>query len=99
MINEIFYHVRYKLMGFRTLVQGKKILCHLDAVKVSPTDNKFAKKVKALNPYTIDWSNLPDYMERLDFLDFAKKCSAKGMLCIYILVFRIFFHVNCILTR
>ena len=89
LINEILYHVRYKLMGFRALVQGRKILCHLEAVKVAPTDNKFAQKVKALNPYTIDWSNLPDYMERLDFFNFAKKCSTKGILCIYIL-FRIF---------
>ena len=43
--------------------------------KVKADEVHFARKVRDLEPLGIDWSNLPDYIERSKFLEFAKKCS------------------------
>ena len=42
---------------------------------VDTNDMDFADTVKSLNPYAIDWSNVPDYLEKNGFIKFAQACS------------------------
>ena len=64
-----------KLSKLRTLIREKKIICHLTVKSITTEDLDIASMIKELNPYLIDWSNLPDYWNRFDFLEFAEKCS------------------------
>ena len=38
-------------------------------------DLALAKEIHDLNPYIIDWSNVPDYLEKDKFIKFARSCS------------------------
>ena len=42
---------------------------------IKPDDMDFADTIKSLNPYGINWSNVPDYLEKNSFLKFARVCS------------------------
>ena len=64
-----------KLSELRGFIQNQKILCHLTVKTINTNDKAIASEIKELNPYLIDWSNLPDYWHRFDFLDFAENCS------------------------
>ena len=66
---------KVKLQTFRSLIQSGAICCHLNVQEVQTKDDRFAEEVRRLNPARIDWSNIPDYMDRHDFQMFAKKCS------------------------
>lgn len=33
--------------------------------------------IKDYNPYQVDWSNIPDYMDRKDFLELTKRCNGE----------------------
>ena len=59
----------------RNWVQEEKVVCELQLKSVKLDDAKFAQMIGQLNPYLIDWSNIPDYLPRLDFIDYAMKCS------------------------
>ena len=39
---------------------------------LSKSNSGLNKKIRKMNPYTIDWSNIPDYLMREDFLAIAK---------------------------
>jgi len=80
LIGSILNYIKYKLMSFRILVQNEKVQCFLEVKFVKPDDTAFAKRLQELKPYGIDWGDLPDYMRRLDFLDFAEKCSGPDTL-------------------
>ena len=45
--------------------------------KVSYSNTDLVKKIKSLNPYTVDWSNVPDYLHREEFLAIAKEVSGE----------------------
>ena len=60
---------------FRALIHMGNIECHLETKFIDPTDLHFASRIKDLNPFGIDWSNIPDYMEPKEFIKFAKACS------------------------
>ena len=66
-----------KLRLFRKLVQEMKIEITVIQKDVSSDDLLFATELMQLNPYGIEWSNIPDYMETKKFIDFAKLCSGK----------------------
>ena len=76
LIDNILFYIKYKLMSFRTLVQNDKIECSLNVKILDVEDTAFAKQLRELNPFGIEWSNLPDFMNRLQFLEFAKMCSS-----------------------
>ena len=57
---------------FRDLVKGGKIICSFETQFIDPKDLTFAKKIKDLNPYGIDWSNVSDYTRKWDFIKFAR---------------------------
>ena len=61
--------------GFRSYVKMEKIVCHLHTKFVDPTDMELAATIKRLNPFSIDWSNVPDYFEKNSFIRFARACS------------------------
>ena len=61
-----------RLRGF---IQEEKLVCHLAVKSIDINDTKCASEIKELNPYMIDWNNVPDYWHRHDFIDFAEKCS------------------------
>ena len=64
-----------KLSELRGFVQNGKIKCHLSVKTVETNDFRFAGDVKKLEPHVIDWSNVPDFWPRFDFIDFAESCS------------------------
>ena len=63
------------ISGFRSLVGIGQIECFLETKRVDPNDMLFAKKIRQLNPYAIDWSNVPEYMKKNEFIRFARACS------------------------
>ncbi|XP_066916134.1 uncharacterized protein [Clytia hemisphaerica] len=63
------------ITGFRALIKIGNIECHLESKYIDATDLQFASRIRNLNPYGIDWSNIPDYMEPKEFIKFAKACS------------------------
>ena len=69
-----------KLKKLRSFVREGKMLCKLNVKQVATDDSKFAKEVRSLDPYFIDWSNIPDYYSRLDFIELARKCSGPDTL-------------------
>ena len=62
---------------FRDLVKGGKIICSFETQFIEPKNLTFAKKIKDLNPYGIDWSNVSDYTRKWDFIKFARACSVE----------------------
>ena len=62
---------------FRLRVASGQIECNFETRFVDPKDLKFAAFIKSLEPYGIDWSNLPDYMDKNCFIKFARACSAE----------------------
>ena len=66
---------RKTVQGFRSFVKMGQIVCHLHTKFIETEDMEFAATIKGLNPYSIDWSNLPDYFEKNSFIRFARACS------------------------
>ena len=62
---------------FRQRIVSGQIECIFETRFVEPKDLKFAAFTKSLEPYGIDWSNLPDYMNKKLFIKFARACSAE----------------------
>lgn len=62
---------------FRDLIHSGRIQCSFDTKFIDPKEMSFAKRVKDLSPYGIDWSNVPDYMPKKDFIRFAEACSVQ----------------------
>ena len=75
LIEQILKLVSAKLNTLRTFIQNSKIVCNLKVKDVNTKDFAFAKEVQNLDAFFIDWSNIPDYLPRLDFIEFARKCS------------------------
>ena len=50
----------------------------LRLASVALTSPDVVKEIRALRPYTIAWSNVPDYMSPKDFHALARACSAGG---------------------
>ena len=63
------------ILGFRSFIKMGKIQCNLMTKFIDADDMDFADSIKSLNPYAIDWSNVPDYLEKNSFIKFARACS------------------------
>ena len=69
------------IFGFRSFVRMGKIVCILQRKVIDPIKElEFADTIKALKPYSIDWSSLPDYFEKNSFMRFAEACSVESTL-------------------
>ena len=44
---------------------------------IDPNEIDFAATIKSLNPFAIDLSNVPDYLEKDSFIKFARACSVE----------------------
>ena len=62
---------------FRQRISSGQIECIFETRIVDPENLNFAAFIKSLDPYGIDWSNLPDYMEKNCFIKFARACSVE----------------------
>ena len=69
-----------KAANFRDRVFKGQIICHLETKLIDPQDLEFAKRIKDLDPFGIDWSNIQEYMERKSFIKFARACSTENTL-------------------
>ncbi|KAJ1536771.1 hypothetical protein HK096_008047, partial [Nowakowskiella sp. JEL0078] len=49
----------------------------LRLAKVSPTNTKVTDEIRMLNPSSINWGDLPDFINPVDFHTLAKKCGGK----------------------
>lgn len=77
LIEFILEDTRNHLKELRKHVINGKIECFFTVKSVLPGDMKLSSEIRSLRPSQIDWSNVPDYLPRLQFLDFAKECSTE----------------------
>ena len=61
-----------KIEMLKDLVSKEKLVMTFEQDFVSRNNSELIDKIKNLNPYTIDWSNIPDYLTKDDFLAIAK---------------------------
>ena len=73
----ITHATREATSKFKDLIHSGRIECSFETKFIDPKEMAFAKKVKELCPYGIDWSNVPDYMPKKDFIKFAEACSVE----------------------
>ena len=61
-----------KMDMLKKMVCNEKLEMTFEQELVSKTNSGLNKKIRKMNPYTIDWSNIPDYLLKEDFLSIAK---------------------------
>ena len=61
-----------KMDMLKKMVCDEKLEMTFEQEFVSKTNSRLNKKIQKMNPYTIDWSNIPDYLLKEDFLAIAK---------------------------
>ena len=61
-----------KMDMLKKMVCDEKLEMTFEQEFVSKTNSGLNKKIQKMNPYTIDWSNIPDYLLKEDFLAIAK---------------------------
>ena len=66
-----------KMEMMKDLVSKEKLVMTFEHGFLSKNNSELIAKIKDLNPYTIDWSNIPDYLTREDFLFLAKEMSGE----------------------
>lgn len=49
-------------------IQSGKIICEYKVLKLDINDTRATDFIASLNPYQIDWSNIPDYIHQNDFI-------------------------------
>ena len=69
--------IKGKLNKFRGLVQDEQIEVEFKYKDISVDDMKFAAEIKEQDPYGIEWSNIPDYMDTKKFIQLARACSGE----------------------
>ena len=57
----------------KTLVNEKNLKMTFEHGFVSKENTALLTKIRAMNPNTIDWSNIPDYQYKTNFLDIGKR--------------------------
>merc|ERR1712050_223106 len=62
----------------KNLVNEKSLIMTFEHAFVSNENTALLNKIHTMNPDTIDWSNIPDYLSKEEFLDLAKKMSGKN---------------------
>ena len=61
-----------KMNMLKKMVCEEKLEMTFEQEFVSKSNSGLNKKIRKMNPYTIDWSNIPDYLLKEDFLAIAK---------------------------
>ena len=59
----------YNLIGnLKFAIQTGAIKCNYKVMKLDINDTTTTDFIMSLNPYQIDWSNIPDYIHQKDFI-------------------------------
>jgi len=75
-----------KMETLKNLVNEKSLKMTFELGIVSKENTPLLNKIRAMNPDTIDWSNIPDYLNRRVFLDLAKKMSGENTVhCLHLM--------------
>ena len=61
-----------RIETLKTLVNEKKLRMTFEHGFISKENTALLTKIQAMNPNTIDWSNIPDYLYKTNFLDLGK---------------------------
>ena len=61
-----------KMEMLKKLVRDEKLKMTFALGFVSRENSELIEKIQKMNPCTIDWSNIPDYLTKEDFLSIAK---------------------------
>ncbi|KAJ3066660.1 hypothetical protein HDU98_010057 [Podochytrium sp. JEL0797] len=69
--------VRVRLSELKSRIQTRQIDITLHHQAVVPGDSTTIAAIRNLNPFTMNWSNVPDYFSPRDFFALAKSVSAK----------------------
>ena len=70
--NSVDKFMMEKMDMLKKKVCDEKLEMTFEQEFVSKTNSRLNKKIQKMNPYTIDWSNIPDYLLKEDFLAIAK---------------------------
>ena len=66
-----------KVEKLKEMVNRDQLRMSFEQAKMSLENQDLISRIKKMNPYTIDWSNLVDYCSREEFLAMAKGSSAE----------------------
>ena len=61
----------------RSRIQEGRLTYHLYHKNDDMKNSVLAANTRGLNPYMINWSNVPDYLNKDAFIKFAQDCSTK----------------------
>ena len=61
----------------RSRIQEGRLICHLYHKNVDMKNSVLAANTWGFNPYVINWSNVPDYLNKDTFIKFAQDYSTK----------------------
>ena len=66
------------LLKLKKNIKEGQIRVTVSTASISPSNKAILDEIKRLEPATIDWSNLPDYLTTKDFFSTARLCSVEG---------------------
>ena len=59
----------------KNMVTQDKLRMSFELNEVTPANKELLSRIKRMDPYTIDWSNLPDYFSKEQFIAMARETS------------------------
>ena len=62
---------------FGSRLRAGAIISPFETIFLDPTDMFFAERIRNVNPYVIDWLNIPDYMNKTSLIKFARACPVE----------------------
>lgn len=65
------------IQQLRNRIKERKLICYLYHKEVKMEELAFAAWIREINPYMVNWSNVPDYLEKNAFIKFARTCSTE----------------------
>ena len=71
-ILDLFHDLIGKL---KKALQSGSIKCEYKVMKLDINDTSTSDFIASLEPFQIDWSNIPDYIHQKDFMLLAQRCS------------------------
>ena len=68
-------HLRKSINVIKNHVINKRILIKLNVQFLGANNDKVCARIKSLNPYSMSWSNISDYISPESFHSMARECS------------------------
>jgi len=66
-----------KMDMVKEMIKQRKLKLTFETDVVTPDNTALLTKIKSLDPYTVDWSNLGDYVSKEKLLLMAQRCSGE----------------------